>query len=200
MIRSRAGATLPVLLLAVCAGLAWVIYRQLEAAPAPAAVAHQTAPEESAVGPMPAPQDAATFALPRVETFAAIVERPIFSPTRRPPPEAEVALDEAFSNLDLLLVGVVISSDERIAIVLPKNHTEVVRLGAGDLFQGWTVDMIEPDRVTFRRDGLEEQIELSYDRPPPKRPTQAQQLRSKATAERQREAENSEQRSEQRDE
>jgi len=196
MIRSRTGTALPVLLLVACAALGWVIYRQLAAAPAPAPVARQAALEEPAAGSMPVPREAPTFVLPRVETFATIVERPIFSPTRRPPPEAEVALDEAFSNLDLLLVGVVISSNERIAIVLPKNHTDVVRLGAGDLFQGWTVDMIEPDRVTFRRDGLEEQIELSYDRPPPKKPTQAQQLRSKATAEPQREGEKSEQREE----
>jgi hypothetical protein len=167
MIRRRSGLAVPALLLVACLALAWLIYEQLgEAAPtlepAARAGAQQAAPAAAAQPEIP------QFSMPRVETFAAIVERPIFSPTRRPPPEAEVTLDDAFSNLDLLLVGVVISADERIAIVLPKNHTDVVRLGVGDLFQGWVVHAIEADRVTFRRDDLEEQIELTYDRPPPR--------------------------------
>ncbi|RMD62074.1 MAG: hypothetical protein D6826_08300 [Alphaproteobacteria bacterium] len=110
--------------------------------------------------------DPPVFEMPPARAFVQIVQRPIFSPTRRAAPQGEMTLEPAASSLDLRLVGIIISSSEQMALVAPRSSTNLVRLSQGDRFQGWTVELIEPHRVTFRRDNVAEQIELSYDEPP----------------------------------
>ena len=70
-------------------------------------------------------------------------------------------------ELQVTLVGVIISSEEQIAIVRLNDGGRFARLSEGDSFQGWVLDSIEPSRITFRRGDVEEIIELTYDVPPP---------------------------------
>lgn len=165
--RSRSGKSVPVALLAVCLGLAWVAYDGLTTEPAPPDIV-TTADVE--VPPLPDLPTEAEFAMPPARNFVEIVQRPLFSPTRHPAPQGEVTLETAGSELDLKLVGVIIVSGEEIALVAPRNGSTLVRLSEGDRFQGWTLATIEPHRVTFTRDNVAEQIELSYDQPPPVQP------------------------------
>ncbi len=102
-----------------------------------------------------------------VADFSTILERPLFSPTRRPPEEGVVAVAPSEPELQVTLVGVIISSDEQIAIVKLKDTTSFARLSVGDSFQGWVLDSIEPSRISFRRGDVEEHIELTFDVPPP---------------------------------
>ncbi|MFQ5773847.1 MAG: hypothetical protein ACE5GS_04965 [Kiloniellaceae bacterium] len=164
ILRRRSRFLVPGALLAAGLGIAWLLYEDIRAGPQPP-------PLEGDAGvqapPLPELPSEAGFTMPPAKTFVEILRRPIFSPTRRPSPQGEVTLEAAGSELDLKLVGIIISSRERIAIVAPRNSSTFVRLSQGDRFQGWTVELIEPHRVTFRRDDVAEQIELSYDQPPP---------------------------------
>ncbi len=173
--RKRSGWLAPSLILAACAGLAWFNVQQLRAPPpGPVAVAG------SAPAPLPELPAEVRFDMAPVETFSAVVERPLFSPTRRPPPQGTATIESPEPELDVTLVGVIISAAGRIAIVKAKGASQFARVSAGDSFQGWTLDSIEPDRVSFRRGEIEVHIELTYEEPPP---VQKPQRRKRKTRE-----------------
>ncbi len=155
----------PAALLIACAGLGWIIVAELRAAPS----WRGSDPTPSGSEPVQALRTAAEFSMPPSETFAAIVDRPIFSRSRRPLPEGEDPELEIGPDLNAVLIGTIISSEQEIALVVPKGSSRFVRLSRGDRLQGWILESIESDRVTFTRDGVEAQIELSYDQPPPAR-------------------------------
>ena len=79
------------------------------------------------------------------------------------------------------MVGIIISSEEQIAIIKPKGGSQFMRLSEGDSYQGWTLETIEPDRITFQRGDIEEHIELSYDEPPPIRKPRRRQRKIRET-------------------
>jgi hypothetical protein len=109
---------LPVLLLAGCLGLGWEIYQQLVVSPAPRPVALAAGPAE----PLPEPSEEVSFVMPPADDFAEVMERPLFSPSRRPPSEAALMVEVAANDpLDLELTGVIASGDQRTAIFRPKT-------------------------------------------------------------------------------
>ena len=170
--RRRLGLVLPAALLVASAGLVWLVYQQLDWRPHALAGAGEAAPRS--VSPLPG---AAGFALAPIERFAAVIERPIFSPTRRPPdptaappptpePEAPVA------ELALVLKAVIGSADGRVAILTEAAGGGTVTLARGGLYKGWTLADVGPKRVIFRQGGIERRIELKFDAAPaPKPPT-----------------------------
>ncbi len=163
MARRGSGWLASALLLGVCLALAALVYAQVQMeapGPAPAGAGGETPP----MAALPAQP---SYALAPLDDFSAILERPLFSPTRRPPAQGEAPTATPESKLQVTLVGVIISSEEQIAIVRLKDASRFERLSVGDSFQGWILDSIEPSRVTFRRGDLEEHIELTYDVPPP---------------------------------
>lgn len=173
--RRRTGWLAPSLLLAVCLALAGVVYRQVQTEP-PVPIA--AAGGEAA--PLPALPDQPSFTMPPLDTFAAVVERPLFSPTRRPPEEGTVTIDVSEPELEITLVGVIISAEEQIAIIKPKDGSRLARLSLGDDYQGWTLDSIEPNRATFRRGDIAEHIQLIYDVPPPVQKPERQNRRDRS--------------------
>lgn len=162
--RSGPPWALPVALLALCAVLGWRIAdewtRPIEVEPPEV---ESLPPAEPLSPPEPMPE----FALPPVSEFEEVVERPIFSPTRRPPAEGTAPVGAPAPELELELIGVVLSQSEQTAIVMPTATQEALRLALGDAYQGWTLVRIEADRATFTRGDQEETLLLSYDRPPP---------------------------------
>ena len=188
MRRAEGGLLLPAVLLLGCLGLLWIIYQELMASPV----------SRVAAGPVPAPvvlpalPEDSPFVMPPAEDFAAIVERPIFAPDRRPPSEAPAAV-VARSELGLLLKGIITAGTERIAILQPKAAPDTaparrgrtsgnapaapsLRLGEGDRYAGWTLARIEPAAVVFEREGEEARLELIYEPPPkPQRRRRARQ-------------------------
>lgn len=176
--RRGSGWLAPTLLLSVCLVLAAVVYGQVWSE-RPVEVAAMV----GQVAPLPALPGELSFAMPAAETFSIILERPLFSPTRRPPAGGTVTIESVEPELDVTLVGVIISAGEQIAIIKPKDGGRFVRLSLGDSFQGWNLESIEPNRVTFRRGEIEEFIEIDYEEPPPvkkpkrrKRKTRQQRL------------------------
>ena len=150
-------------LLGVCVALGAFVFDQVRKAP--------PGPPTSAGGgetpPLAALPAQPSYSLAPMADFSAILERPLFSPTRRPPAEGVAAVAPSEPELKVTLVGVIISSDEQIAIVKLNDAASFARLSVGDSFQGWVLDSIEPSRVTFRRGDIEEHIELTFDVPPP---------------------------------
>lgn len=107
-------------------------------------------PPVPAVRPLAAPTANApepTLApLPPLAAFAAIVERPLFSPSRRPPPGATGLLGASIESR-YRLIGIVATGWEKKAFVAEgARHFEIAE---GDTLDGWTVSEIGRDRVRF---------------------------------------------------
>jgi hypothetical protein len=96
----------------------------------------------------PAESDAPRLVhLPRFADVSATIERPLFSPSRRPvAPEQEATLGIASRYR---LQGLVIAGAARHAILSPVAGGPALELGEGDTVAGWTVTRIEHDRVVL---------------------------------------------------
>jgi hypothetical protein len=82
--------------------------------------------------------------LPPLATYAAIVERPLFAPSRRPPSGVGATQGAAIESRYRLL-GIVAAGPRKKAFVA--DGARRVEIGEGDALDGWTVKEIGPDRV-----------------------------------------------------
>ena len=165
--RRGSGWLISTLLLGVCIALASVVYGQMQMTPPEPAPWGGPGGNNAEAPPLAALPEQPSYTLAPVEDFSEVLDRPLFSPTRRPPAEGAVPAPDSEPELEVTLVGVIISSEEQIAIVKPKDGSRLLRLSVGDSFQGWAVDSIEKSRIIFRRGDIEEIFELTYDLPPP---------------------------------
>lgn len=147
MIALRHGSARRRLLLvgALCVGLCGIVLAELSDTPPP------STPNPTAALRPPASGDGGDsrpFSMPPPNAFAEVIERPLFSVTRRPPaPNAGGAAD---AKIDFVLVGIVASTDERRALVQHGQPTRVDRISEGDSLSGWRVESILRDRVIFQ--------------------------------------------------
>lgn len=101
-------------------------------------------------------------ALPK-DSYASIIERPLFRPERRPPEEEDLdgqtALDDlndpenlvSLSGMDLN--AVIITPTLVTAWVRDPSRSALRKLRVGDDVEGWMVDQILPDRILLERQG-----------------------------------------------
>lgn len=108
--------------------------------------------------------------MPEKGRFASIVQRPLFSPTRRPNSE-EAAASPVAPILNVTLNGIVISSGEPFALIKASTVESLTRLMEGDQIAGWTVARIEPDRVVVRQGNIEQEVLLDFGAAAPPSPT-----------------------------
>jgi len=107
---------------------------------------------------------ATTRELAPIEGFAAIAERPLFAPSRRPAPQAPslgtvAAAPMNAAPLSVVLIGVLLS---------PRRHSAVLRLAdgknktlaEGDSIDGWKLERVLPDRASFQSG--ETRVELLF--------------------------------------
>jgi general secretion pathway protein N len=129
---------------------------------APAA-AHVTAPPS----PPPAPAAERTlsanplWAMPLAQ-FQVTRQRPIFSPSRRPPPPAvgpimapkaiAVPKPKEPERPQLSLVGTIASDDEGFGIFLDQANKAVIRLRVGEEFQGWKLRSVQGRETALEKD------------------------------------------------
>jgi len=89
-------------------------------------------------------------------------DRPIFSPSRRPPPPpvampviakpVERPKPAEPENPPLVLVGTVVGEDSGIAVLVEQASENVVKLRVKESHQGWTLQSIQGREVTFQKD------------------------------------------------
>lgn len=159
MRRRRTRLWLPGTLLLLCLGLAGLVYQKLAVSPNPGALAGASAGPEVVLGELPAEP---RFTPAAIESYDAVLERPLFSPTRRPPEEEAVALP-VLSDFDYVLKGVLIDDSARIALLRRYSDDRVIHLKEGDALDGWRLKVVAADYVVVERDGREEVLELSFE-------------------------------------
>ena len=148
------------LLIALCLALGYHVWRTLEAGPI--AIDADAAPAQPAAA-VDAPE--APTELPPIGDFSETVARPLFMATRRPPEPEEVEVEAeptvgAQRNLFNLL-GIVTSSDERVALVTRRRGGDFLRLVVGQRVDGWLVVAIEPDTMTLSQGDATEVLKLT---------------------------------------
>lgn len=157
--------------------IGWLLLEGSSEAPATVAAARPRPPGE-AVG---APADPALgvilratqrLDLPPPEAFAAVLERPLFTPSRRPAravvpvaavasdPEPELEAERQAEEPPFRLVGTVSRRGRSEALVAPAAGGELARLGPGAELEGWVVTEIGPDHVEVERDGVRRRLEI----------------------------------------
>lgn len=101
------------------------------------------------------------WAIPLAQ-LSATRERPIFSPSRRPPPSA-VAAEPVIVKApvvrkkepeapQLVLVGTIASEEEGFGIFLDQSTKGALRLKLGEDYQGWKLQAIRGREVTMEKD------------------------------------------------
>jgi general secretion pathway protein N len=109
-----------------------------------------------------------------INQLSATRDRPVFSPTRRPPPKAVVGPVVAVASPivqkpkepdrpQLSLLGTIVNGDDGFAIFMDQT-TKIpmpIRVGAGH--QGWTLRLIKPGSVTLQKG--QESAELVFPKP-----------------------------------
>ena len=121
-------------------------------------------PDTSVVALAPAPDEA---------QFAAIAQRPLFSPRRRPPehrPVAEPTVPEAptpapappprLAKDRYRLLGVVVDEEDPVALLMVRDHRGILHLRIGDDLDGWEVVGIERGALRLQNRQANERIAL----------------------------------------
>jgi len=109
---------------------------------------------------------------PPIERFAAALDRPLFSPDRRPP-EGEPAGTGVVEDraLSASLQGILFASSGSVALLTAVGESSRVQVSEGELFLGWRLLEIHPDNVVFERDEETVTLELIYKAQPAPEPS-----------------------------
>ncbi len=90
--------------------------------------------------------------------FEEIAARPLFYPERRsivadPAPQApaEISPPPTLPARELTLSAVILSGEQRIALLQAANESKLQRLVIGESLDGWTVAAIEANQIRLRR-------------------------------------------------
>jgi hypothetical protein len=160
-------------LVAVCAAALDRLYTEWHLLQSPAETVH---PPSTPASASQASVPATAMSQPPIDAYSVVLERPLFSPTRRPPeplpPEPPLVPELAHSAAPeapppplepaFLLVGTVVDRSARIALVRSLNNGQVIQLREGQEVEGWTVLLVEADRAFFRNSGVEREMLLDF--------------------------------------
>ncbi len=162
MRRRRPRLILPTAFVVAYLALGWLIYHQLTGSPnteAQARAEPATAPSLDELPPE------LQFTMAAIQDFDSVLERPLFSPTRRPPPVEGGAEPATIRDFDYALTGVMIDDDARIALFRKTDGSGVVRQAEGTSIEGWLLKDVQSDFVVLERDGEEQVVELLFRSP-----------------------------------
>lgn len=108
-----------------------------------------------------------TYIAPDIEVFSEILDRPLFVEGRLPPeePENDQAATPASrpSHFNLLLEGVAITPETRVAVVREINSRKLLRLTEGMEHQGWKLEQVDKMGVTFKNNQEVRELTLEID-------------------------------------
>lgn len=96
--------------------------------------------------------------------YRRIVNRPLFSPTRRPPEPrtveaprevaAPAPIRPVVQTGQFRLIGVVIEEGDQVALLRDQKSRSLVKAKTGEVISGWTVRTIEARSVSLIQDGV----------------------------------------------
>lgn len=100
---------------------------------------------------------------PPLAEFAEISERPLFVTTRRPLPitaaaPAAVQSVVAARPLQVIVLGVIVSGEHKLALLRIDNATQSRVVAEGDEIEGWKVVSITAQNIVIRGNGAEREI------------------------------------------
>jgi hypothetical protein len=106
------------------------------------------------------------FRAPDIRAFSEILERPLFTEGREPPPIAEspAAAPPPRAALRLSLEGIAIADDTRVAVVRDNTDRKILRLAEGDTHRGWVVEKVHPGGATFKQGKQVQELTLASER------------------------------------
>lgn len=165
MRRIAFGNRLTFLMLLTCLLLAGALALQLYRGPkAPASTADNTRP-------VPSPQvDVAQgpYQAPDKTRFSEILERPLFEPTREPPPQpaATATPPPPPPPIRLKLEGIAITPEAKVAVLRDLSSNQLLRLGEGVEHQGWLVESVSPKSARLSRGEQSHELTLDPDGDP----------------------------------
>ena len=159
------------LLMAAAAGLGALLWWDMQSKPETRDIVAAAGPARRVGGPDRDGQASAT-AMQGGETVNPLasldkasldnmIERPLFTPTRRPPPaltrsEAAPALPPppaAPSTPDYALLGIIRDGDRAIALLRGRSDGRNLRVETGDMIGGWEIAGIDTVSVRLKRKG-----------------------------------------------
>jgi hypothetical protein len=108
---------------------------------------------------------------PPLDRFAAIVERPLFTATRRPAPAAPAAPVVSAEGLILgayRLTGVVVTPTHRLLLLRRQDDRRTIRVAEGEAVDGWTIVRVASDKLVVESAGRQQEI-IVREKPRPKR-------------------------------
>jgi hypothetical protein len=142
-------------------------------------LAEINAPEPTAIAPSaPVEQPEPASALPQLPIapapppIAAILARPLFSPSRRPPQSNTAKVADDGGLADSRLAGIVIGAGRRFAIFAPEG-AKAVTVTEGQTVSGWRVESISPREVALSGPDGTKTLQPKFDPnlvPPPPEP------------------------------
>ena len=97
----------------------------------------------------------------------AMLERPLFSPSRRRPVEQASLETPPPPTPDFALFGVAITAGTPVALVKRGDGTEYERVSEGGQIGDWTVGQIKTDRISIHQDGVDAELRLEFETPAP---------------------------------
>ena len=142
------------------------------------------APEVTAASPgaqLEWSREPVEFEPPPRDEVEAIAARPLFSPSRRPfvAAEEEAAPAPARSLPPVTLIGVLLTEQQRAALLQAVGEGAPSWVREGNRIQGWQIERIEQSRVHLRAGDRVETVEL---RPDTAVPNKARPKRRRAEA------------------
>jgi hypothetical protein len=112
------------------------------------------------------------FELPPLTEYRDIVERPLFSETRRPAPDEPEVIAEPepeTEEQELTLIGVMLTPDLQVALIEVDDQGKVARLKIGERTNGWTLESVESNKVVLRKGESAKELPLVRNKPSPNR-------------------------------
>jgi hypothetical protein len=99
------------------------------------------------------------------ESFAEILQRPLFYAERKLPeePKQQAVVAAPPEPLRLHLEGIAIMDESRIALLRSPGDNQLVQMAEGMTHNGWTLESVLADRAIFKRGDDSTEIELETD-------------------------------------
>jgi hypothetical protein len=117
---------------------------------------------DAVVPPVP---EAPVFDMREEETYSVILERPLFSPSRRPAGPTSTAAPADSAGLALL--GVVWATGRSIGLFRTAPEAPTIKAREGDEVAGWQLVDLAPSAAILERQGGRLELELPFKAPAP---------------------------------